>query len=1021
MNIAGWALRHRILVLLVLVAATVGGLLAARRLPSGIYPEVDFPRIGVVVRQGSSPPPIFQTTITRPIEQALMTVPGVERVRSRTIRGGAEISLLFAPGTDMWHALQLTDARLNDARSSVPADTEIRVERLTPSAFPILSFNLTGQLDSRILHELAEFVVRPTIARVRGVGRVSVLGGDVREVEVIVDPARAAAAHLRLTELANRVRAGIPLQTAGRYSQDRALVTVMASAEAQSVEDLSSVPIGVDAAGVPIPLGAIATVVEGAADRLFRTSGPRGETVLLAVARVEGASTPDVVRDVLAAISALRPTLPAGVSIEPVYDQGWLVKESMASVRDAILLGIALCVVVLGVFLRDARAGLVAAVAVPLTLIITFLAMHALGQTLNLMSLGGLAVAVGLVVDDAIVIVEAIARRHEQGDAPEVAAREGTRELAAAVIGTTITTVIVFLPLAFLSGIVGKFFSALASTLSAAVLISLAVALSVVPIAAARFMRPKALPPSAWFERAYGRLVRWSARFGAVGLLGAAGAVVFAYVAATHVPSGFMPSSDEGAFVIDYFTPAGTSLEETDAAAQHLEAILRATPEVLTYSRRTGAQLNPTAATLVNRGDIMVRLRGGHRRHADDVVASVRARVEREVPQVRVEFVQVLQDMLNDLAGTPRPIEVKIFGEDYTTLERLAGVVEAQMAQVPGLVDLYGGVEAASPELLLQVHRTAAAQLGRSAEDVASDTSAALLGAPAGAMRRFDRLVGVRVRYPDAVRFNPAEIARLPVSVGREGAVNLAAVAALHNRTSPTVLLHEGLQPVVILTGDHQGRDLGSVVRDIEGRMRGVAMPPGYHYELGGQYEGQRETLRNLSAVTGAGLLLVLVVLVAQFGALRPALAVLMTAPLALVGALAALWLTQTPLNASSLMGCVLLVGLVVKNGILLIEVAEEQSHDGVPYVEALARAGERRIRPIAMTTLATVFGLAPLALGIGSGAELQKPLAVAVIGGLSVSAALSLIVLPSLAAWLHRLGDRSVVQPSTAMSLSAR
>jgi CzcA family heavy metal efflux pump len=1005
-NVAAWALRNRALVFLVLVAAVAGGALAATRLPSGIYPELDFPRIGVVVRQGSSPPPIFQTNVTRPLEQALLSVLGVQRVRSRTIRGGAELSVLFTPGSDMWRALQLVESRLNDARAALPADTEVRVERLTPVAFPILSFNLSGALDPRALLELAEYVIRPAIARVPGVGRVGVLGGEVREVQVILDPVRAAAMRLRPQDVASRIRASLPLVAVGRHDQDRSLVTVMASAEARDLADLRGLPVGLDASGVPVLLGAVATIEEGAEDKLFRTSDPRGDAVLLTIARLEGASTPEVVGRVLSAVEALRPVLPAGVTLEPVYDQGWLVRESIMSVLEAILLGIALCVVVLWLFLRDARAGFVAAVAVPVTLVITFLAMYAFGQTLNLMSLGGMAVAIGLVVDDAIVIVEAIARRHEQGDSPDEAARAGTSELAAAVIGTTLTTVIVFLPLAFLSGVVGKFFSALAVTLSAAVAISLLVALLVVPVAAARLMRPKARAPSGRAERAYGRVVRRTANHGWIGGVGLALALGFSYFAFSRVPTGFMPTSDEGAFVIDYFLPAGTSLEETDAAARKIEAILRSLPEVRTYSRRTGAQLNPTAATLLNRGDFMVRLTDGPRRHADDVIAAVRQRVEREVPQARVEFVQVLQDMLNDLAGTPRPLEVKLFGEDYAVLERLAAEIAPRLAKVPGLVDLYGGVEGASPELVAHLDRSALARLGKTPEELTADLAAALRGAPAGTLRRFDRLLGIRVRYPDSVRFAASEVARLPLAFGKGGTVNLGSVARLARESSPTVLLHEGLQPVVVLSADREGRDLGSIVRNVDALLGELPLPPGYRYELGGQYEGQQETLSNLAAVGGAGLLLVFVVLVAQFRRLRPALAVLLTTPLALVGALAMLWATQTPLNASSLMGCVLLVGLVVKNGILLIEVAEQEAA-GRPYVEALAIAGQRRIRPIAMTTVATIFGLAPLALGLGSGAELQRPLALAVIGGLLVSAALSLVVLPALAAWLHGLGRR--------------
>ncbi len=1016
MSIGGWAIRHRSLVLLILVVGLFAGIFSARSLPSAVYPEVEFPRIGVVVRQSDLPPDLMQTSILRPIEQTLMTVFGVQRVRSRTIRGGADVSLLFSPRTDMWRALQLVESALGDVKASLPPGTIVRVERVTPVSFPILSFNVSGHADTRVLAELAQYTIRPALARVHGVGRVNVVGGDVREMEIVIDPDRAAAAHLRPEDVAARVRTALPLVAAGRYDQDRSLVTVMVNDEARGIDDLRSIPIGTDASGAPLALGSVASIFEGSEDRLFRTAGPRGEVVIMTVARLEGESTPEVTRDALAAVAALRPSLPPGVVIEPVYDQGHLVEEAIASVRDAILVGIFLCVLVLGVFLRDARAGFVAAVAVPTTLVLTFAAMKALGQTLNLMSLGGMAVAIGLVVDDAIVIVEAISRKREAGLDPRSAAEEGTRELASAVIGTTITTVIVFLPLAFLQGVVGKFFSALATTLSAAVVISLIVALFVIPIAAERFMvKPPRIARGRW-EHAYGRVARWSERHAWLGALAVACSVAFAAFAVGRIPSGFMPTSDEGAFVLDYHTPAGTALSETDLAAKRIDAILRETPEVESFSRRTGAQINPTAVALLNHGDFSVRLRSGKRRHADDVIASVRERVEREVPAVRAEFVEILQDMLNDLSGTPRPIEVKILGEDYATIEAFSREVTKRIETVSGLVDVYGGVERPSPQLVLRLDRNAIARFGRTADDVSLDIGDALRGTSAGYIRRFDRTIGIRVRYPDDVRFTPSAVARLPLSFGAAGTTEVGAVATLKRETIPTVLVHEDLQPAVIVTGDHEGRDLGSVVRDIEKSLAGLRLPRGVRIELGGQYEAQRESLKNLATVAAGGLLLVLVVLVAQFGRLRPAIAVLLTTPLALVGAFALLWITSIPLNTSSLMGCVLLVGLVVKNGILLLEVAEEHAQKGLDYGDALALAGERRIRPIAMTTLATLAGLAPLALGIGAGAELQRPLAVAVIGGLSLSSLLSLLALPSIAGALYRLERRLSSSKTTAV-----
>ncbi len=1002
MNPVDWVSRRGPLLWLGVLALAAGGAALALRLPSGIYPEVEFPRIQVLAIGGDAPPEVTQLTLARPLETALATVLGLERIRSRTIRGATELSLQFAPGVDMWRALQLVESRIGEARSGLPAGVEITAERLTTSSFPVVTFNLAGPVDPRRLREVGDLVVRPALSRVRGVGRVDVLGGDVREVEVILDPARLAALRLRPSDIADKLRAHAVLSAVGRLEHAHQLVTVMASSEPRDLDDLRNLPVAVGPDGSPVRLSAAAAVEEGAEDRVSRVGGPDGETVLVSIGRLPGASTPDVVGRVKDAARALAPALPSGAKLTVVYDQAQLVDESMRSVRDAILIGIALCVAVIALFLRNLRAGLVAALALPLTLGITFLVIALLDQTLNLMSLGGMAVAIGLVIDDAIVVVEAIGRRLEEGASPRVAAEEGTRAMFSAVLGTTATTVVVFIPLAWLHGVVGRFFSALAVTLSVAVALSFLVAVVVVPVAAARWLRPRTgAPAPSRYIRSYSRLLALSLRRRVVGFALVGACLALGLASALGVPTGFLPSMDEGAFVLDYFCPAGTSLADTDRVARKLEAILRQDPDVSTFSRRTGAELGPPAATEVSRGDIMVRLRGkgrgGRSRALDDVLADLRGRVAREVPEARTEFLQVLQDVLNDLSGTPHPIEVKLLGEDYAVLRTLAGEVAHRIEEVPGLVDLFAGFEADTPELSFRIDPVASARLGRSPAEVSSDLETALAGVVASSMRRFDRPLGVRVRYPDAVRFDPDQVLGLPLSFGPAGAVPISAVATPERVGTPMSLERENLRPVVIVTADLEHRDLGSVMKDVRRRLAGLGLPEGYRLEIGGQWEEQQATFRNLATVMGFGLVAVLLVLFAQFRRSRLAAVVLLSAPLAIVGAVATLWAANIPLNASSLMGCVLLIGLVVKNGILLLEQAERGLDDGLPLPEALARAGELRVRPVLMTTVATLAGLAPLALGLGSGAELQRPLAVAVMGGLVVSTAISLLLLPAL------------------------
>jgi len=988
--------RYRTLVMTLAIGLCAAGLLSLTRLGSGIYPEVEFPRIVIVVRVGDMPPEQLQAAAVRPLEESLATVLGVRRIRTRIIRGSAQISLQFADGADMWRALQLTDAAIGRARGGLPADAEIESQKVTPADFPILTWNVLGGTSTG-RREAAEFVVRPALSRAAGVGRVEVVGGDPREVEVVLDPQRLAALRLRPTEAARRVGEALVRRAVGRFAERGQMVTVTAETPAEA-SGLAQLPLTAST-GTTAALGAAARVFEGAPDRTIEVHAAEGEVVQVSVSRMPGASAPDVVREVQTAARALR--LPEGMRLVEAYNQGELVRDSIHGVRDAIVLGILLTVGVLALFLHDFRAGALAALSVPFALLATFLAMDLLGETLNLMSLGGMAVAIGLVIDDAIVVVEAVARRLEHGEDPATATREALEEMTGPVTGTTVTTVIVLAPLAFLAGLTGRFFAALALTLGSAVALSLAFALLVLPLLAARFLRPGARRAarrdrmSARYAAALRRFVKHPAL--AVGVL--AVSLVAAAVAYRLVPSGFLPKMDEGAFVLDYFLPAGTSLQATSRAALQVEDVLRDTEGIAGWTRRTGAELGPVTATEMNTGDIAVILKPrGQRPGAEEVIETVRERLEGTLPGVRVEFVQILEDVLNDLAGNPRPLEVRFLGEDQRVLAQLAESAEERLKDVPHLVDYYRGVEDEAPVFRFAVDSGAAVRAGLTPADVGEDLATAFRGNLVGSVPRLDRLVPVRVRFPDEVRFQPDALQAAPLALAATVApIGSLARGILERR--PSVLFRENLSPAAIASADVEGGDLGAVAREVRKRVRGLELPLGYRVEVGGQAESQAAAFTQLLVVLGLGLLAVFSVLVAQFRSARAALLVLVSVPPALAGGILFLALTRTALDVSSMMGLVLLVGLVVKNGILLVEHAIVRGEAGESSLHAFRQAGRRRLRPILMTTLCTLFGLLPLAFSIGAGSELQRPLAVAVIGGLLFSTATTLFLLPAVAA----------------------
>jgi CzcA family heavy metal efflux pump len=1003
-SLARFAERQGRAVVLVTLLLAAAGALVLPSLPSDIYPPLQFPRLLVIAHSGSLPAQAMMTSVTRPLEQAAMEVPGIRRVRSRTFRGATEISAQLAPDTDVRAALQELQNRVAEVRQDLPADTELAVERLTVSAFPMLSLNLTGGLSIPDLHDYAFYVIRPAMARVPGVGRVEVAATDTREIEVVADPERLLAAGLAVEDVTAALRTANRQAPVGRYAAGGLEHLVLASGLWGSVAEIARTPVAVRN-GATLRVADVGTVFPGAPDRTALVTGNGRDAAVISISQQPGASILAVRAGIERTLGDLTRTLPSGLRLSKVYDLAEFVATAIANVRDAILIGGVLAVLVLLFFLRDWRVTLIAAITLPLTVLATFLFMRLFGESINLMSMGGLAVAIGLVIDDAVVMVENIHRRL-RGGRGDAAIEEATQELIAPVVGSTLTTVVVLAPLGFLSGVVGQFFRALSLTLSVSVLISLVLSLTLIPLLSrwayrrgehARDGRPSRL------EGFYARALDASVHRPWLAVVAALVLAALGYLLYRGMPSGFLPPMDEGGFVVDYLTPPGTALAETDRLVRRVEAVLAATPEVAAFSRRTGAELG-LFATQPNTGDILVRLkpRSQRQRSAEEVIEDLRSRLADAAPGMELEFVQLLQDMLGDLEGAAEPLEVKIFGDDPATLGALAERAQHEMEGVEGVVDLVGPQQGA-PETTWQIDPEAAGRAGLTLEQVQSQLAAAWLGETATDLRLADRGVPVRVRYPDRDRYDPARQAQLSLRTPDGRLVPLSSVARPVMATGDGELTRENLRQVALVTARLEGRDLGGAAAEIQDKLRRLKLPVGYSTEVGGQYESQRQAFRELLLVFGAAAALVLLVLVIEFRAVIPALILLLAAPLSFGGSFLLLRLAGSELDVSSSMGLILLVGLVVKNGIVMLDYAHRLHAEGQPFVEAVAHAARVRLRPILMTTLCTLFGLLPLALGLGAGAELQKPLALAVIGGLGLSTLVTLFAVPSAYVALRR------------------
>jgi CzcA family heavy metal efflux pump len=992
---------------------SAAGIWAAFRLPSAIYPELTFSRITVVVQGSSLGARQMLFSVSRPLEEAVSIVPGVTRVQSRAIRGGTETNVTFSESTDMNYALQQVQARVNQVRADLPAGVDIEIERLTPSLFPILSYNLQGG-DPAALYDMARYQIRPLLSRVPGVGRVDVQGSQVREVEVIAEPTRLAAQQMTFDDLANAIQAATTVSAVGRMPQDYRQYLIVSTSEAHSVDDIANIVVSRG-----LRVRDIATVRTGTEDLVRVVAGDGQPAALIYITRQIGGNTLQIADSVARIAANIQKTLPRGLVLKPVYDQASLVRDAVKSVRDAMIVGAVLAVIILLLFLRHGRITAISASSIPITMAITVFIMSRIGQTFNLMTLGAMAIAIGLVIDDAVVITENIVRHVKFQPDRDLAIREAVQELIWPVTTSTITTVVVFLPLGLLTGVEGQFFHALSITLTIAVLVSLLVALSIIPLLSEQFLRASDAESesnagtggrggvlarighgidslSDRYERALGaslRHARWIIPIAVV-------LVVAGVLVQRIAPTGFLPEIDEGAFVLDYFSPGGTALAETDREVHIIEDTLMHTPEITGTSRRLGAELG-LFATQQNRGDIVARLKpeGERSRSTAEVIDEVRTKVQAAVPRLRVEFVQILSDVINDLAGAARPVEIKMFGQDLNALEAYAKRLEPKMTKIDGIEDYYNGVSEPAAELDMTINQAEANRIGLTPTQVSTEVSSALLGDPAGEIRLDDRSVAVRVRAPDSVRFDPRQLGAIPIfSATTHAAAPLSALATFQPVETRAELLRENQQQMIDATADLSNRSLGSVMNDVKAVLAELPPPPGIRIELAGQYASQQAAFRALMLVLALAAASVIAVMVIQFESFIEPFVVLFAAPLSFVGAIGLLVITGTPMNVSSFMGLILLVGLVVKNGIILLDFTRHlMRNEGQTLGEALRHAARIRLRPILMTTLCTLFGLIPLALGLGAGSAMQKPLALAVIGGLALSTPITLFLVPAM------------------------
>jgi len=801
------------------------------------------------------------------------------------------------------------------------------------------------------------------------------------------------------------------------------------SGQVHTPEELGQIVIKNSAAGVPIRVGDVGSVSRSVAPVYTMVTANGAPAVLLSVNRQPDSNTLTVADEVHRQITELRASLPPGTHLEPFYDQSTIVRDSISSVRDAVLLGLVLSSAILVLFLRDWGTSLIAGLVIPVTLFLTCIVLKLTGQSFNLMTLGGLAAAVGLVIDDAIVILENIVMHRDAGESRPAAIRNALREMTVPLIGSTITPIVVFLPLISIAGVTGTFFRALAVTMTAALLASLLLALTWTPALSQYLLRSGAKPPAAapdetsspgtsdegklfrrilaFYERAMHQIARRPVLIAGSSVLIVALSGVCFWLLGTDL----LPEMDEGGFILDYYTPPGSSLTESDRILQHIERILRATPEVENTTRRTGLQLGLAAVTEANRGDFTVKLKADRDRGIDEVMDDVRTRIKQTEPAADVEFVQVLQDMIGDLSNEPEPVVVKLYSEDPQLLRQSAARVADSIGKIHGVVDVLDGIEntISGPAVTFQVDPAVAARAGFTPEEVATDAAALLEGAPAATpVVLNDRAYPVRVRFPERSRASLEQMSNTLLTSSSGRTATLGSLATVTSDPGQTEIRRENLQRLVEVTGRLEGVDLGSGITAVKKAVASLNLPSSIRVEYGGAYQEQQRSFHDLSMVLALALMLLFAVLLFEFRTFSAPAAILFSALLSTFGGFLALLVTRTTFNVASFMGMIMVVGIVAKNGILLLDAEQQFRTLGRSDGEAMIEAGRRRLRPIVMTALATIFGMLPLAFGLGSGSEMLKPLAIAVIGGLLSSMVFSLIYTPVVHFYLQRSPQRS-------------
>jgi CzcA family heavy metal efflux pump len=1010
-RVGQFATRHALSITFIAAVLCLAGILCARNTPSSVFPETNFPRIVIMVNNGIMPANEMMATITRPIEESMKSIPGVVNVRSSTTRGAAIINVMFNWGADMHQSELYVLGELSQIRGDLPAGVSTDVSRVAFSlSYPIVGISLTSSTRNQMdVWEAANYVIKPLFLQIPGVANVEIMGGREPEYHVIADPLKLQAAGLGMQDVSDALTQNNLVAGAGMIEENYHLYLTTVDGRVSTPEEIGDVVITVRNQH-PVRIADVATVERGPAPAYTQMSAQGRQAVLFNIESQPDASVLQIAADLKKDLQQLHRQLPPDMHLGYFYDQSQFVRDSVGSVWNAIIFGLILSIFILYFFLKNWGGVWTAIVTIPICVLITIVVMKLTHMSFNMMTLGGIAASVGLIIDDAIVVVEAMCHRIAAGRPRLEGIHEAMGEIFTALVGSTLTPVVVFLPLAFLDGMPGVFFRALGLTMVVTLLISLVLAATLTPSIAAWLIRGRTTSAATGEEagfllrrvlKIYEGAMRWALRNPGWVLLFCQIVLIGGILVYRLLPTNFLPDFDEGGFVMDYNAPPGTSLAETARVLDQAEQSIRTNEDVEGYSRRLGDQLGPFITEPYS-GDYLVKLKANRKHSTEEVLDGMRHDFDQRFPMMNWVFHGFMDDLIGDLQMEPDPVEINLFSPDVDWLQKTAPRVEDEIAQIHGVVDTFNGLTETGPSINLRVRPADAMRFGLTAQAIASAVNTALYGQISSDVLEGDRTVNLRVMATPETVNNMSLLRDLPIRTPAGAVVKLGQVADLSVAPAEFELNRDNLRQDNIVTARLEGVDLGTAMREIKAKLSWL---PSGSVEYGGLYLLQQESFRNLLTVLLAAILLVFTVLLIEFRSFYEPIAIVFGAVLALFGTVMALWITGVSLNIISYLGAIIGVGIVAKNGILVLDYFRQLRESDVEVVEALVQAGHRRLRPVLMTSLAAALGMLPLAYGIGDGAEMLRPLAVAVIGALVISVLLSLIATPVVYYLLIRLG----------------